>query len=367
MREIHVNGREDQAVMHQPEAHAPGDVRPAPRPLPSVASTAASAAVAADPEIARLSDAELIAGIAQLREARGAVILAHNYQRAEIQDLADHVGDSLELARRAADAPAETVVLCGVYFMAETAAILCPDKRVLIPEPEAGCSLAAAVEVEELRRWKAANPDALIVAYINTPAAVKAEADYCVTSANAVQTVRSMPADREVLFLPDLHLGVHIERAAGRPLRLWQAECHVHAKLGFDDVTRALAIHPDAHVLLHPESGCIASCLDALDHAALPRERVHLLGAGAMVRHTASCTAPVHVVGTETGIIHRLTQGTPQRRVLALRADAECEFMKATTLPKLYRSLRDDLHHVSVAADTAARARQALQRMIDVD
>jgi len=218
------------------DAHE-GDFAPRERPRPSVVDTAASRAVRADVEISGLSDAELIARIDALRSRRSAVILAHNYQVPPIQDLADFVGDSLQLSQQAATTDAPLIVFCGVHFMAETAALLCPDKRVLIPDPEAGCSLAATVTAQELRAWKADHPGAVVVAYVNTDAEVKAETDYCCTSTNAVRVVQSIPSDREVLFLPDMFLGLYIERMAGRKLHLWLGECHVHAGIRSEDVT----------------------------------------------------------------------------------------------------------------------------------
>jgi quinolinate synthase len=339
-------------------------VGPSPRPRPSVLDTEASRVVAADDEIRSMSPPELISAIAQLRREREAIVLAHNYQIAEIQDLADFVGDSLQLSQEAARTDAPLIVFCGVHFMAETAALLCPGQRVLIPDPEAGCSLAATVTADEVRSWKAEHPGAVVVAYINTDAAVKAESHYCCTSANAVRVVQSIPEDREILFLPDMFLGLYIERMAGRKLHLWLGECHVHAGIRADDVSALLDAHPGADLLLHPECGCVSQCLWALGEGDLPADRTHILGTGGMVRHARSCTAPVDLVGTEVGLLHRLRSENPDKQFVPLKDDAICEYMKTITLPKLYRSLRDLVSEVTVPEPTASRARQAIERMI---
>jgi quinolinate synthase len=370
-----VNGRRERDArrmstsaepLHQPAPHAPGDVRPATRHKPSVLDSPATAAVEADAEIRTMDDEALLAGISKLRRERRALILAHNYQIPAIQDLADFVGDSLELSQRAAESDAPLIVFCGVHFMAETAAILSPRARVLLPDPLAGCSLSAAATADEVRAWRVEHPDGVVVSYINTDAAVKAESDYCCTSANAVDVVRSIPAERAVLFLPDMFLGLYVEHEAGRHLDLWLGECHVHAGLRAEDVRLHLDAHPDAHLLLHPESGCVSTCLRALSAGDLPADRAHLLGTGGMVRHARTCDAEADIIGTEVGLLHRLRKEAPGHTFVPLREDAVCEYMKATTLPKLYRALRDDVYEVSVAPEIAARARAAIDRMLHV-
>jgi quinolinate synthase len=341
-----------------------GDFAPPARPRPPVLDTAASRVVAGDAEIVGLSDTELVERIDALRSQRSAVILAHNYQIPPIQDLADFVGDSLQLSEQAAATDAPLIVFCGVHFMAETAALLCPDKRVLIPDPEAGCSLAATVTVEELRAWKAEHPGAVVVAYVNTDADVKAEADYCCTSTNAVSVVQSIPEDREVLFLPDMFLGLYIERIAGRKLHLWLGECHVHAGIRSEDVTALMDAYPQADLLLHPECGCVSQCLFAVAEGELPEDRTFVLSTGGMVRHARECAAPVDLVGTEIGLLHRLRTENPQKRFVPLREDAICEYMKTITLPKLYRALRDDVYEVTVPEPTASKARASIERMM---
>jgi quinolinate synthase len=331
---------------------------------PSVAHTAATLAVEADAELRGLGQRELLRGIERMRQDRDAVILAHNYQVPDIQDLADFVGDSLQLSQQAAATDKPLIVFCGVHFMAETAAILCPDKRVLIPDPEAGCSLAASAPAEEVRRWKAEHPGAVVVAYVNTDAVVKAEADYCCTSANAVNVVRSIPADRKVLFLPDMFLGLYIQHMAARKLELWMGECHVHAGIRSEDVCRLMAEYPDADLLLHPECGCISQCMFAVAEGDLPADRTFVLSTGGMVRHTRECRAPVDLVGTEVGMLHRLRKESPAKTLVPLKADAICEYMKTITLPKLYRALRDDVYEVTVAEPVASRARLAIEWMM---
>ncbi len=325
----------------------------------------ASQAVAKDTQISGLTTDDLLEGIDELRRRRHAVILAHNYQIPVIQDLADSVGDSLELSRQAADTDAAYIVFCGVHFMAETAAILAPDKTVLIPDAEAGCSLAEMITAGQLRAWKARHPDAVVVAYVNTDAEVKAVADYCCTSGNAEDVIRSIPADREILFVPDMFLGHYLRAVTGRDLHLWPGECHVHAGIRAEDITDLLWWYPDSHLLLHPECGCISQCLAGLAEGDLPADRTFVLGTGGMVRHARQCTAKVDLVGTEVGMLHRLRRESPKRTFLPVREDAVCPYMKAITLPKLYRALRDLVYEVRVDEQVAARARGAIERMIE--
>jgi quinolinate synthase len=347
-----------------PERAAGADVQPQPYERPSVARTEASRAVEADPEIRGLGAQELLARIERLRREREAVILAHNYQIGPIQDLADFVGDSLQLSQQAAKTDAPLIVFCGVHFMAETAAILCPDKQVLIPDPEAGCSLAASVSAEQVRRWKAEHPDAVVVSYVNTDADVKAESDYCCTSSNALDVVKSIPEDREILFLPDMFLGAYVERMTGRKLRLWLGECHVHAGIRPEHIRRMMEEHPQADLLLHPECGCVSQCMFALAEGDLPADRTHILSTGGMVRHARQCGAPADLVATEVGLLHRLRKENPQKEFIPVREDAICEYMKTITLPKLYRSLRDLVYEVTVPEPVATRARTAIDRML---
>lgn len=343
-----------------------GTLEPLGGPRPSVACTEATRAVEEDEEIRGLSEEALIEGILRLKREREAIILAHNYQIPPIQDLADFVGDSLQLSQQAAKTRAPLIVFCGVHFMAETAAILCPDKKVLIPDPEAGCSLAATVTAEEVRRWKEEHPDALVVAYVNTNAEVKAEADYCCTSSNAAQVVASLPEDKEILFLPDMFLGFYVQRVTGRKLHLWMGECHVHAGIRPDDILGMWRNYPDADLLIHPECGCVSQCMFAMAEGGLPQERTFILSTGGMVKHARTCPNHRDLIATEVGLLHRLRQEAPGKEFIPIRQDALCEYMKTITLPKLYRSLRDLVYEVTVPEPIASRARRAIERMLAV-
>ncbi len=293
-----------------------------------------------------------------LAAQRDAVILAHNYQVPEVQDVADYVGDSLGLSREAATTDASAIVFCGVHFMAETAAILSPDKTVLIPDLDAGCSLAASIDADQLRRWKAENPGAVVVSYVNTTAEVKAESDYCCTSGNAKAVIDAIPADREILFLPDMFLGMWLERVTGRKLRIWAGECHVHAGIRPADIDRWQAEAPDAELLVHPECGCASQCM------AFANGRTHILSTEKMVAFAKASPKKRFLVATETGIIHRLQKEAPGKRFEAVSEKAICKYMKMITLEKLRDSLRDWKYEVTVAPEVAARARGAIDRMI---
>lgn len=305
--------------------------------------------------------------IRALKAERQAVILAHNYQRPEIQDVADVVADSLTMARRASQLDAPVLVICGVHFMAETAAIANPEKRVLIPDRDAGCSLADTIRAEDVRTWRAAHPDGLVVAYVNCSAAVKAEADYCCTSGNAVAVVESLPPDVPVLFVPDFFLGNHVRRVTGRALEVWMGECHVHAALTPADVAARRQEHPDAEFLVHPECGCATS---AMYYAAADGDaavgRTHIVSTEQMMQRARSSPARRFVVATETGVLYRLRRENPAKRFYALAESAECRFMKLITLEKLRDSLRDLKHEVTVPPDVAGRARRAIDRMLAI-
>jgi quinolinate synthase len=300
-----------------------------------------------------------------LAAERGAVILAHNYQRAEIQEVADHVGDSLALARLAAASSARVIVLCGVYFMAETAKILAPDRTVLIPDARAGCSLADSITVDQLVAWKAEHPGAAVVAYVNTSAEVKAEADVCCTSANAAEVVSAIPASREVLFLPDQFLGAHVRRVTGREnLHVWAGECHVHAGISPQALRDAAAANPEAELFVHPECGCSTSALWQAGTGDLPAERTRVLSTGGMLAAARSTRAPAVLVATEIGMLHQLRKANPDVRWEPVNPHASCHYMKMITADALERSLRDGTTEVNVAPEIAARARTAVEAMI---
>jgi quinolinate synthase len=295
-----------------------------------------------------------------LAREREAVILAHNYQVPEVQDVADYVGDSLGLSRQAAATDADTIVFCGVHFMAETAAILCPDKTVLIPDPDAGCSLAASITAQQLRDWKAQHPGAVVVSYVNTTAEVKAESDYCCTSGNARAVIDAIPADQQILFLPDLFLGLWLERVTGRKLTIWLGECHVHAGIRPADIERWQADAPDAELLVHPECGCASQAM------AFANQRTHILSTENMINFARQSEKQRFLVATETGIIHRLNKEAPGKTFEPVREDAVCRYMKMITLEKLHDSLRHWQHEVTVPDEIAARARQAIERMVTI-
>jgi quinolinate synthase len=298
---------------------------------------------------------------------RGAVILAHNYQVPEIQDIGDYVGDSLYLSRVAAQTDAAEIVFCGVHFMAETAKILSPDKRVILPDLGAGCSLADTIDADQLRAWKAEHPGAAVVAYVNTTAAVKAEADVCCTSSNAADVVRSIPADREVLFLPDQFLGAHVQRQTGRTnMHIWLGECHVHAGISPTDVKEMVAANPDAEVMVHPECGCTTSILWMASEGELPKERTHVLSTGGMVKLAEKTKADKMLVATEIGIIHQLEQLNSTTEFIPMNPRASCKYMKMITPEKLLESVRTGNYEIDVPRDVADRARASVEAMIAI-
>jgi quinolinate synthase len=296
--------------------------------------------------------------IRALAQERDAVILAHNYQVPEVQDVADYVGDSLGLSREAAATDASAIVFCGVHFMAETAAILSPDKTVLIPDLDAGCSLAASITADQLRAWKAEHPGAVVVSYVNTTAEVKAESDYCCTSGNAKAVIDAIPDDREILFLPDMFLGLWLEKVTGRKLTIWLGECHVHAGIRPADIERWQAEAPDAELLVHPECGCASQCM------AFANDKTHILSTEGMVKFAKASPKERFIVATETGILHRLNKEAPGKRFEAASERAICKYMKMITLEKLLDSLRDWKYEVTVEPETARRARRAIDRMV---
>jgi len=318
--------------------------------------------MSADPEIA-----ELQRQIRALAKERNAVVLAHNYERPEVQDVADYVGDSLGLSREAASTDAEVIVFCGVHFMAETAAILSPDKIVLLPDLAAGCSLASTIDADQLRAWKAEHPGAVVVSYVNTTAEVKAESDYCCTSGNAVEIVNAIPADQEILFLPDMFLGAHVRRITGREnMHVWMGECHVHAGIDPENIRLQRALHPDAEFLIHPECGCATSVVEAVSAGDVDPEGVHILSTEGMIKRPGVSAADTFIVATEVGILHRLARAYPGKKFFAANEHASCAYMKVTTLPKILRALERLEHRITVPADIAARASLAIERMVSV-
>jgi quinolinate synthase len=313
--------------------------------------------------------AALQARIRELAETRNAVILAHNYQIGDVQDVADFVGDSLELSRQAAEVEAERIIFCGVHFMAETAAILSPRKIVLLPDLEAGCSLAATIDATALQAWKDAHPGAVVVSYVNTTAEVKALSDYCCTSSNAVQVVESIPEETDILFLPDMFLGSYVQAVTGRKnLHIWPGECHVHAAIPPELIERRAVEYPEADLLVHPECGCSTSCLylSASGRLDLGDRELLVVSTGGMIRHARESSAEQFVVATETGILHRLRKDGPKKEFIPASEDSICEYMKLITLDKVLYSLEHDVHRVTVPAETTEKARLALDRMLAI-
>jgi quinolinate synthase len=317
-------------------------------------------------EIARMQDE-----VRALARERDGVVLAHNYQLPEVQDVADYVGDSLGLSQQAAATDAAVIAFCGVHFMAETASVLSPDKLVLIPDADAGCSLADAITPAQLRAWQAKHPGAITVMYVNTTAEIKALTDYCVTSANAVAVVehilREHGPDTEILFGPDMFLGAYVEKSIGRPLHVWDGECHVHAGIRPSDITRVRAEHPGADFLIHPECGCSTSVMEYVAAGDVEAEGVHMLSTGGMLRYAAQAEpGTTAIMATETGMLHPLRMAAPEVDFIAANEVASCRYMKMITLPKLRDCLLDLTGEVKVPADIAQRARVPIERMVAI-
>jgi len=310
---------------------------------------------------------EWAAEVKRLAKKRDAVILAHNYQLPEIQDVADHVGDSLGLSRLAASVDASTIIFCGVHFMAETAKILSYDKTVIIPDAKAGCSLADTINADQLRSWKAEHPGAVVVSYVNTTAAVKAETDICCTSSNAVDVVQSIPADTEVLFCPDQFLGAHVQRITGRNnMHIWMGECHVHAGINGADLKAMVAAEPEAELFIHPECGCATSAMYLASSGVVPAERTKILSTSGMITAAKTTTAKKVLVATETGMLYQLRKANPLVIFEPVNRAAVCKYMKMITPEKLLRSLQTGNDVVDVPRDIADRARLSVERMIAI-
>ncbi len=305
--------------------------------------------------------------VRQLAKDRDAVILAHNYQLPEIQDVAHHVGDSLALSRIAAQTKESTIIFCGVHFMAETAKILSYDKTVIIPDARAGCSLADTINADQLRAWKAEHPGAVVVSYVNTTAAVKAETDICCTSSNAVEVVQSIDADKEILFCPDQFLGAHAQRITGRTnMHIWMGECHVHAGINGQDLKSMVAAEPDAELFIHPECGCATSAMYLASSGVVPAERTKILSTSGMIAAAKETQAKKVLVATETGMLHQLRKANPLVIFEPVNRAAVCKYMKMNTPEKLLEALRTGKDEVLVPRDIADRARLSVERMIAI-
>jgi quinolinate synthase len=316
-------------------------------------------------QIARLQDE-----VRALAEERNAVILAHNYQVPEVQDVAHFVGDSLGLSRQAAATDADVIAFCGVHFMAETASILSPGKTVLLPDLDAGCSLADSITADQLRAWKAKHPGAIVVMYVNTTAEVKAETDYCCTSSNAVRVVEHIRAhygeDVEILFGPDMWLGAYVERVTGRRMHVWDGECHVHAGIRPADITAVREAHPGAEFMIHPECGCTTQVMEYVAAGDVDPERTHMLSTGGMLDFARGSDADTFIVATETGMLHPLVKENPGKSFVPANRAAACRYMKMITLPKLHATLRDLKPQVKVEPELAERARVPIERMVAI-
>ena len=310
---------------------------------------------------------DLKSEILRLKKEKDVLVLAHNYQIPEVQDVADYVGDSLGLSRQAAKTDQKTILFCGVHFMAETAAITCPDKKVLIPDLSAGCSLSDTITVDELRKWKAQHPDATTVGYVNTTAEIKAELDYCCTSSNAVNVVRSIPENKEILFLPDMFLGSYVAKMTNRKnMFIWAGECHVHAGIRSQDVQEKLNQHVRSEFLVHPECGCTTSLMYGVAQGDYGSRQVQLLSTEGMMNYAKSSPAKSFVVATETGILYRMKQQNPEKDFIPVSENAVCQYMKMITLDKVYASLKEEKYEVRVPKETAQKARLAIDRMLAI-
>jgi quinolinate synthase len=335
------------------------------KPIELPTLTPAPASALGPGEIARLQDE-----VRALAQERNAVILAHNYQVPEVQDVADFVGDSLGLSRKAADAGADVIAFCGVHFMAETASILSPGKTVLLPDLGAGCSLADSITADQLRAWKAEHPGAVVVMYVNTTAEVKAETDYCCTSSNAVQVVEHIHREHgphtEILFGPDMWLGAYVERVVGRRMHVWDGECHVHAGIRPHDIADVRAEHPGAEFMIHPECGCTTQVMEYVASGDVDPERTHMLSTGGMLKFARESEASEFIVATETGMLHPLAKENPGKEFIPANRAAACKYMKMITLPGLRDSLRDLRPVVKVDPVLAERARVPIDRMVAI-
>lgn len=305
--------------------------------------------------------------ILHLKKEKDAVILAHNYQLPEVQDVADFVGDSLGLARQAAKTPHNTILFCGVHFMAETAAIICPDKKVLIPDLAAGCSLSDSITLQQLQDWKKQHPGAIAVGYVNTTAEIKSELDYCCTSSNAVNVVRAIPQERDVLFLPDMFLGSYVAKITGRKnMYIWAGECHVHAGIRSADIQKQLDSYANSELLVHPECSCTSQVMYDVAAGDYSNRQVQILSTEGMMNYAKQSGAKNFVVATETGILHRMKQQNPGKSFVPASKDAVCQYMKMITPEKVYASLLEEKYEVRVPKGTADKARLAIERMLAI-
>ena len=305
--------------------------------------------------------------IEDLKKEKDVVILAHNYQIPEVQDVADFVGDSLGLARQAAKTPHKIILFCGVHFMAETAAIISPEKKVLIPDIAAGCSLSDSITLEQLKKWRKEHPNAITIGYVNTTAEIKSELDYCCTSSNAVNVVKSIPDDKEILFLPDMFLGSYVAKMTGRKnMSIWAGECHVHAGITPENVKEKLNSLAHAEFLIHPECSCTTPMMYDVANGSYNSNQVQILSTEGMMNHVKNSKSNEFVVATETGILYRMKQQNPTKKFIPASENAECEYMKMITLDKVYNSLLNETTVITVPKEIADKARLAIERMLEI-
>jgi quinolinate synthase len=301
--------------------------------------------------------------ISELKKAKKAVILAHNYQIPEIQDIADFVGDSLGLARKALEVEAEIIIFCGVHFMAETASILCPNKKILLPDLDAGCSLADSINISQLKEWKVKNPGAVVVSYVNTTAEIKAESDYCFTSSNAVKIVESIDKEKKILFLPDMFLGAYVQKKTKRKIEIWPGECHVHAAMTYEEIKNLRDEYDNNEVLIHPECACGS---EAMYYSEKNNDKnVHFLSTEAMMNKAKDSTSQNIIVATETGVIHKMKKVSPDKNFIPISTSATCKYMKMITVEKVLESLKTEGPEVKVSREIALKAKTAIDRMVE--
>lgn len=301
--------------------------------------------------------------ISELKKAKKAVILAHNYQIPEIQDIADFVGDSLGLARKALEVEAEIIIFCGVHFMAETASILCPNKKILLPDLDAGCSLADSINISQLKEWKVKNPGAVVVSYVNTTAEIKAESDYCFTSSNAVKIVESIDKEKKILFLPDMFLGAYVQKKTKRKIEIWPGECHVHAAMTYEEIKNLRDEYDNNEVLIHPECACGS---EAMYYSEKNNDKnVHFLSTEAMMNKAKDSTSQNIIVATETGVIHKMKKVSPDKNFIPINTSATCKYMKMITVEKVLESLKTEGPEVKVSKEIALKAKTAIDRMVE--
>ncbi|MGN6614463.1 MAG: quinolinate synthase NadA [Candidatus Nitrosocosmicus sp.] len=304
--------------------------------------------------------------ILRLKKEKNAVILAHNYQISQVQDISDFIGDSLKLSKMAAETDASMIVFCGVHFMAETASIISPNKKVLIPDLDAGCSLASSINPQELIEWKKQNPEAVVVSYVNTSAEIKSLSDYCCTSSNAAKVVDSISRDKPILFLPDMFLGAYVAEVTKRKnIKIWPGECHVHAGIRSDDINTMLLNYKNAEFLVHPECSCTSSTLYHISKGDINRD-TKILSTEGMMQQAKASTSNQFIVATETGMLYRMKLENPKKEFIPIKKDAVCKYMKKITLEKVYDSLMHEQYEVKVPLEIAKKARVPIERMLNI-